>query len=166
MDYLYEFLLQTVKNTNVTININTKQPTVANEEDVKPHEPTTHKDRHHEPTTHKDDRPHEPTTHKDDRPHEPTTHKDDRPHEPTTHKDDRHHEPTTHKDDRHHEPTTHEDTHGLVRADLVRLINDLENVSETLKKINRSLGKNTEIFFMLQNFDTILNSVKMVMNAV
>jgi len=131
MDYLYEFLLQTVKNTNVTININTKQPTVANEEDVKPHEPTTHKDRHHEPTT-----------------HEPTTH------EPTTH------EPTT------HEPTTHEDTHGLVRADLVRLINDLENVSETLKKINRSLGKNTEIFFMLQNFDTILNSVKMVMNAV
>jgi len=152
MDYLYEFLLQTVKNTNVTININTKQPTVANEEDVKPHEPTTHKDRHHEPTTH-EPTTHEPTT------HEPTTH------EPTTHKDDRHHEPTTHEPTTH-EPTTHEDTHGLVRADLVRLINDLENVSETLKKINRSLGKNTEIFFMLQNFDTILNSVKMVMNAV
>jgi len=57
---------------------------------------------------------------------------------------------------------------GLVRADLVQLINDLESVSSTLKRINRSLvgHEYTEVFFMLQNFDKILNSVKMVVNAV
>lgn len=57
---------------------------------------------------------------------------------------------------------------GLVRADLVQLISDLESVSSTLKRINRSLvgHEYTEVFFMLQNFDKILNSVKMVVNAV
>jgi hypothetical protein len=57
---------------------------------------------------------------------------------------------------------------GLVRADLVQLISDLESVSATLKKINRSLvgHEYTEVFFMLQNFDKILTSVKMVVNAV
>lgn len=57
---------------------------------------------------------------------------------------------------------------GLARADLVQLISDLESVSATLKRINRSLvgHEYTEVFFMLQNFDKILNSVKMVVNAV
>jgi hypothetical protein len=57
---------------------------------------------------------------------------------------------------------------GLVRADLVQLIGDLERVSTTLKRINKSIvgHEYTEVFFMLQNFDTILNSVKMVVNAV
>lgn len=57
---------------------------------------------------------------------------------------------------------------GLVRADLVQLIGDLERVSTTLKRINKSVvgHEYTEVFFMLQNFDTILNSVKMVVNAV
>lgn len=57
---------------------------------------------------------------------------------------------------------------GLVRADLVQLISDLESVSSTLKRINRSLvgHEYTGVFFMLQNFDKILNSVKMVVNAV
>ena len=57
---------------------------------------------------------------------------------------------------------------GLVRADLVQLISDLESVSTTLKKINKSVvgHEYTEVFFMLQNFDKILNSVKMVVNAV
>jgi hypothetical protein len=57
---------------------------------------------------------------------------------------------------------------GLVRSDLVQLISDLESVSATLKKINKSLvgHEYTEVFFMLQNFDKILTSVKMVVNAV
>jgi len=57
---------------------------------------------------------------------------------------------------------------GLVRADLVQLISDLESVSATLKKINKSIvgHEPTEIFFMLQNFDKILNSVKMIVHAV
>lgn len=60
------------------------------------------------------------------------------------------------------------DTGGLARADLVQLISDLERVSTTLKKIDRSLAgyEYTEVFFMLQNFDKILSSVKMVVNAV
>lgn len=64
------------------------------------------------------------------------------------------------------EPQPHES--GLVRADLVQLISDLESVSATLKRINRSFVgyEYTEAFFMLQNFDKILNSVKMVVNAV
>ncbi len=57
--------------------------------------------------------------------------------------------------------------HGLVKADLVQLVKDLEGVSCTLKKINVSVhGSEHDIFFMLQNFDTILNSVKLVLNAV
>jgi len=57
---------------------------------------------------------------------------------------------------------------GLVRADLIQLISDLESISATLKKINKSLvgHEYTEVFFMLQNFDKILTSVKMVVNAV
>lgn len=56
---------------------------------------------------------------------------------------------------------------GLVRADLIQLISDLESVSATLKKINKSLGHEyTDVFFMLQNFDKILTSIKMVVNAV
>jgi hypothetical protein len=57
---------------------------------------------------------------------------------------------------------------GLVRDDLVQLISDLESVSATLKKINKSLvsHEHTEVFFMLQNFDKILSSVKMIVNAV
>ena len=57
---------------------------------------------------------------------------------------------------------------GLVRADLVQLISDLESVSATFKKINKSIvgHEPTEIFFMLQNFDKILNSVKMIVHAV
>lgn len=57
---------------------------------------------------------------------------------------------------------------GLVRAHLFQLISDLESVSATLKKINKSLvgHEYTQVFFMLQNFDKILNSVKMVVNAV
>ena len=57
---------------------------------------------------------------------------------------------------------------GLVRADLVQLITDLESVSATLKRINKSLAGHDdhEVFFMLQNFDKILTSIKMVVNAV
>lgn len=57
---------------------------------------------------------------------------------------------------------------GLARADLVQLISDLKSVSATLKRINRSLvgHEYTEASFMLQNFDKILDSVKMVVNAV
>lgn len=63
-------------------------------------------------------------------------------------------------------PTT-TPTSQVVKADIVQLISDLERVSATLKKINQSVGQNhTEVFFMIQNFDTILNSVKMVVNAV
>jgi len=56
----------------------------------------------------------------------------------------------------------------LMRADLVQLISDLESISSTLKRINRSLvgHEYTEVFFMLQNFDKILNSIKMIVNAV
>lgn len=63
-------------------------------------------------------------------------------------------------------PRSHES--GLVRADLIKLISDLEGVSATLKKINKSLvgHEYTDVFFMLQNFDKILTSVKMVVNAV
>ena len=64
--------------------------------------------------------------------------------------------------------TSDEITNGLVKADLVQLISDLESVSSTLKKINRGFvgHKYTEAFYMLQNFDKILNSVKMVVQAV
>jgi hypothetical protein len=64
--------------------------------------------------------------------------------------------------------TTDTNSGEIVKADLVRLINDLESVSTTLKKINNNLAghNNTEMFFMLKNFDKILNSIKMVLNAV
>ena len=64
--------------------------------------------------------------------------------------------------------TSDEITNGLVKADLVQLISDLESVSSTLKKINRGFvgHEYTEAFYMLQNFDKILNSVKMVVQAV
>lgn len=57
---------------------------------------------------------------------------------------------------------------GLVKADIVQLIDEMEMVSKSLKRINRSLVENeyTEAFFMIQNFDTILNWVKMVVHAV
>jgi hypothetical protein len=53
-------------------------------------------------------------------------------------------------------------------ANLVQLISDLERVSATLKKINTSTvdKEHTEVFFMLQNFDKLLNSVKNLVNAV
>jgi len=56
----------------------------------------------------------------------------------------------------------------LVKADLVQLVNDLEKVSATLKKINVSLVGNerNEIAFMFENFDRILNSAKLILNAV
>ena len=54
---------------------------------------------------------------------------------------------------------------GLARTDLVQLISDLERVSATLKRISRSLAGN-EYMEVLQNFDKILNSVKMIVNAV
>ena len=61
------------------------------------------------------------------------------------------------------EPPSPQDS-GLVSADLVQLISDLENVSATLKKINMSLVGHefTEVFLMLQNFDRILNSAKIL----
>ncbi len=64
--------------------------------------------------------------------------------------------------------TSDEITNGLVKADLVQLISDLESVSSTLKKINRGFvgHEYTEAFYMLQNFDKILNSAKMVVQAV
>lgn len=65
-------------------------------------------------------------------------------------------------------PSASHQESGLVRADLVQLISDLERVSATLKRINKNVVgyKCMEVFFMLQNFDKILNSIKMVINAV
>jgi hypothetical protein len=53
---------------------------------------------------------------------------------------------------------------GLASADVAQLINDLENMSATLKKINMSMVDRefTEVFLMLQNFDRILYSAKIL----
>lgn len=55
----------------------------------------------------------------------------------------------------------------LSKDDLIQLVSDLERVCNTLKRMNvKYMGtKQTEIFFMLENFDKILNSVKLVLNA-
>lgn len=57
---------------------------------------------------------------------------------------------------------------GLARADLIQLIKALEDVSSALKKINMSLvgTKQDEVTVMLNNFNKILNSAKMIVNAV
>ncbi len=57
---------------------------------------------------------------------------------------------------------------GLARADLIQLIKALEDVSSALKKINMSLvgAKQDEVTVMLNNFNKILNSAKMIVNAV
>lgn len=115
----YELLTQVVKNTNITINLNAKQPVTDVIETIS----ETSMDVDAKPSTSAE-----------------TPESETGPSEPT----------------------------GLVRTDLVRLIDDLERVSTTLKMINKSVVGNeyTDVFFMLQNFDTILNSVKMVVNAV
>ena len=114
----YELLTQAVKNTNITINLSAKQPTVAPAEQ------------------------------------QPTASEEVKADVPEA-------GPST-------DDATDAEPKGLVRADLVQLIGDLERVSTTLKRINKSIvgHEYTEVFFMLQNFDTILNSVKMVVNAV
>jgi hypothetical protein len=57
---------------------------------------------------------------------------------------------------------------GLMKADLLQLVQELECVSKTLKKINVAMTGNeqTEMFCMLENFDKILNSVRIVLNAI
>ena len=69
----------------------------------------------------------------------------------------------------HQEPRNDEPTYSRESAieSLAQLVNDLGSVSATLKKINRTLGgtENTEVFFMLQNFDKLLNVVKKLVSA-
>jgi hypothetical protein len=112
-DLLYELLSQAVKNTNITINLNTNPLT---------EEPKKNEDEHQSTTEVK----------------------------------------------MGSSSTSSCSQGGFVRADLIQLISDLESVSTTLKKINKSLvgHEHTDVFSMLQNFDKILNSVKMVVNAV
>jgi hypothetical protein len=65
-------------------------------------------------------------------------------------------------------PTISAPVAGLARADLIQLIKALEDVSSALKKINMSLvgAKQDEVTVMLNNFNKILNSAKMIVNAV
>ncbi|TFH07056.1 MAG: hypothetical protein E4H07_09570 [Nitrosomonadales bacterium] len=65
-------------------------------------------------------------------------------------------------------PKTEDSTTGLVKTDLVRLIDNLESVSTTLKKIDKNLAghDHTEICVMLENFDRVLNSIRLVLNSV
>jgi hypothetical protein len=60
-------------------------------------------------------------------------------------------------------PTTSAPVAGLARVDLIQLIKALEDVSSALKKINM---KQNEVTVMLNNFNKILNSAKMIVNAV
>lgn len=65
-------------------------------------------------------------------------------------------------------PATEQKPNGFMRADLVQLISELESVATTLKRINKSVvgHEDTELFFMLQNFDKILHLIKQIINAV
>jgi hypothetical protein len=59
-------------------------------------------------------------------------------------------------------------TDELVKEDFLSLVNDMENMSATLKKINRNLAgrNNTEVFAMLEKFDRFLHSIKVIIHVI